>query len=211
MEFNGYVEAVHFPSFQFEELPLDDMLTLLDDFTLPEDPPAHHNAPIPAVATPPPPPPSAKAPKGRRPIGLKPKRIRRERREMLYLRQQVEDLGQTLTTLTTKSQKRSRDHSERGPADALTLATEAALWKQVAKQHLRRRTTSETENKRLKAEVQELIQVTSNLERILTAGAIKQVRRPVSGLLVYTSSVTNVCLSAVDQEQHRLCATDKGV
>lgn len=177
MEYNGSVEAIRFPSFQFDDdLPLDDMLTLLDDFMLPEEPPfldRHHNVSIPpAVVTPPP---QTKAPKGRRPIGLKPKRIRRERREMLYLRQQVEDLGQTLTSLTVKSQKRARDHSERGAADAMTLATEAAVWKQLAKQHLRRRTTSETENKRLKAEVQELVQITSSLERILTAGAIKQI------------------------------------
>lgn len=180
MEYNGPVDGIRFPSFQFEDLPLDDMLTLLDDFMLPDEPPAWHNVPIPPVVVTPPPPPQTKATKGRRPIGLKPKRIRRERREMLYLRQQVEDLGQTLTRLTMKSQKRARDHSERGAADALTLATEAAVWKQVAKQHLRRRTTSETENKRLKAEVQELVQVTSKLEQILTAGAINQIMSSIN-------------------------------
>lgn len=149
---------------QFDELPINDILALVDGFVTNTgtqnalDQPNDASVP-PTVMLPP----QSKPVKGRKPSGLKPKRVRREQTEALYLRQQAEHLEKTLTALSIKNRMRLQDPVRRGPVGALNTAVEAAMWKQIASRNLKLRIASETENKCLKAKVQELVQFADNL------------------------------------------------
>lgn len=213
MENSASRSALQFSSIQFDELPIDDILSLIDGFvavTEALDRPSYDSTPpvvVPIL--------QSKALKGRKPMGLKPKRIRRERREALYLQEQAERLEKTLTTLSLKSQKRPRDPPKRARADALAMAMESAMWKQIAKRNLSQRIASETENKRLKAKVQELVQLANNLEK---KADVKRKRKNPFNLLPETTGVpsetSNHAINRVGKkarEIHSLRETSEGL
>lgn len=149
----------------FDALPLDELYKIIDEIkALPVETPARVQHPDLLVPPAAPLPPWVSTPK-RRSVGQKPRQVRREHREKLFLQHQAKELEITLKILMSRSQRHPKYSTDSPDAvNALALVTKTAMWKQLAKRQLQQRAESEMENTRLKAEIRHFVQVANNLE-----------------------------------------------
>lgn len=146
------------------------------------------------------------------------KRIRRQREELLYLREKVKVLERSLSTLRLDKGEDDEDMSdttqtveedeEQSAASARIIAdyegryelnaaapespAPASVWEGVASRQYNERERVEEENRRLKNSLQRQIQLAKSLEHILQGHPIKDVSLSIRPLLCRTS--TDYCI-----------------
>lgn len=123
-----------------------------------------------------------------------------QRKELLYLREKVEEMEQELKALQgtrhpkTSAQLEAHESGERGGRE-LSAAQSSGfqapdVWKEMASHQLEQRLTSERENRRLKAVLEGQIKIGKSLAKLLEATSTTQMSCQSGNPPIYTGALT---------------------